>query len=56
MSPMKQKKTFVIEIIDQQHATWQGTVEWIDGQKKESFRSALELLTLIGSAVDKKEK
>lgn len=34
---MKQTKTgnnFVISIKHQQHETWQGTIQWIEGQKK----------------------
>lgn len=40
----------MVQILDTQHATWQGTVTWIDTGRKESFRSALELLRLIDSA------
>ncbi len=40
----------MVQILDTQHATWQGTVTWIDTGRKEPFRSALELLRLIDSA------
>ena len=45
------KQTFVVEVIDQQNASWQGTVNWINTGKKETFRSALELIRLIDSAL-----
>ena len=45
------KQTFVIDIMDQQNASWQGSVKWINTGKQENFRSALELLRLIDSAL-----
>ena len=50
------KKVFVINIIDRQNATWQGTVNWADGQKTVPFRSALELLHLIDSSLPEQSK
>ena len=50
------EETFVVKIKQSQHATWQGSVDWIsqDGkQKSQFFRSALELICLIDSAVDR---
>lgn len=44
-------ETFVIKVINTQNATWQGTVTWTDGKRTESFRSALELIKLIDSAL-----
>ena len=46
--------TFVIRVQYRQHASWQGEVTWIDGQKKEYFRSALELVRLIDGALCEK--
>lgn len=48
---MRQDKTFVIQIKDTQASTWQGTVVWVEKEKKEIFRSALELMKLLDSAV-----
>ena len=45
-------ETFVIKVMNNQNATWQGTVTWTDGQRTESFRSALELIKLIDSALE----
>jgi len=44
--------TFVIKILNNQNSTWQGTVNWVDKQKVQNFRSALELLKLIDGALD----
>ena len=47
--------SFVIEVKSQENYTWQGTITWVEGKKKENFRSALELMKLIGSTLGKKE-
>ena len=44
-------KTFVIEIKDTQNATWQGTITWTQENKKVAFRSSLELMRLLDSAI-----
>lgn len=46
------KGTFVVQIQYRQHATWQGKVLWAEKNKSIQFRSALELLKLIDSALD----
>ena len=46
--------TFLIRVKYRQNSSWQGEVTWVDGQKKEYFRSALELVKLIDSALDGK--
>lgn len=48
----KNTGTFVIKILDRQNSTWQGSVSWIDEQREQYFRSALELLKLIDGALD----
>ena len=48
---MKKKQTFIIEISDIQNQSCQGQIEWVQGQKKQSFRSVMELLRLMDSAV-----
>ena len=52
---MRQKggaDTFVVQILNTQNASWQGTVTWTDGKRRESFRSELELIKLIDSAAE----
>lgn len=48
---MNKKQTFILEISDTQNQSWQGKLEWVQGRKKESFRSVLELLRLLDSVV-----
>ena len=50
------KQTFVVEVVDQQNASWQGSVNWVNTGKKEHFRSALELIRLIDSALESEKK
>ena len=45
------KATFVLRILFRQNASWQGSVKWVEGNREESFRSVLELLFLIDSAI-----
>lgn len=45
------RETFVVQILNTQNATWQGTVTWTDGRRSENFRSALELIRLMDSAL-----
>ena len=44
--------TFIIEIKSCQNETWQGSVSWVEGKKQQPFRSALELLKLMDSAME----
>lgn len=52
---MKRKHTFIVEISDTRNQSWQGNVEWVQGQKEQPFRSVLELLKLIESALHEEE-
>lgn len=44
--------TFVVRVDYCENYTWQGEVHWVDKGEKKRFRSALELLQLIESALD----
>lgn len=46
------RQSFIINILQQQNASWQGTITWIDENKTQNFRSALELIRLIDSTMD----
>lgn len=52
--------TFIVKIISQQKSTWQGSVTWVDEQKTQNFRSALELIKMLdeamGTGKDSEEK
>ena len=43
--------TFAVRILFRQNASWQGTVSWVEGKQEKNFRSALELLKSIDSAL-----
>jgi len=45
------KATFNIEILFRHNASWQGTITWIEEGKKQNFRSVLELIQLMNSAL-----
>lgn len=48
---LEQKATFVVRVQQRQNSTWQGTVSWVDAKAQLHFRSTLELLGLIDSAL-----
>ena len=55
-APIRRRRgTFLLNIYDRQNATWQGTISWVDKNEKQQFRSALELIKLIESALDEAE-
>ncbi len=45
------RQDFIISISHQQNSTWQGTVTWINKNKSQNFRSALELIRMIDSTL-----
>ena len=47
--------TFILRLIFRQHTTWQGTVTWLEGQGEQNFRSVLELIILMNSALSEAE-
>lgn len=47
--------TFTIRILFRQNASWQGSVAWLEGKMEESFRSVLELILLMDSAMRETE-
>lgn len=49
------RETFVIQPMFDQNHTIQGVVHWSEGRQKKNFRSFLELLTLLMSAVGKQD-
>jgi len=52
---MGKKGTFVVHVMYRQNATWQGEVVWTENGEVRKFRSALELLKLMDSAMDSNE-
>ena len=47
--------TFAVRVIFRQNASWQGSVTWLEGGREESFRSVLELVLLMDSALESTE-
>lgn len=48
--------TFIVEVKGTANSSWQGVLTWVDGQKKQSFRSTLELLRLLDSTIDMEDE
>ena len=49
------KAKFVVYVQYRQNATWQGTIQWVDENKTQRFRSALEMLKLMDEALGETE-
>ena len=45
------KGTFEISVKFTQNSTWQGQIHWVEENKKQNFRSALEMLKLMDEAL-----
>ena len=50
------RQTFVIDILRQENASWQGSITWVQKKKKEYFRSTLEMIHLIDSTLEYEKK
>ena len=48
--------TFVVKIFFRQHTSWQGTITWQEGCGEQAFRSVLELILLMDSALSSRWK
>ena len=46
------KATFVIKILYREHSTWQGVICWRETGEKQAFRSFLEMIILMASALE----
>ena len=52
----RKNQTFIIEIKGTENQAWQGCITWTDTNKKECFRSALEMIKLIDSTLNENEE
>lgn len=43
--------TFVVKILFRQHTSWQGSITWLEEKSEQTFRSVLELILLMDSAL-----
>ena len=50
--PMGERGTFLVKVLFRQNNSWQGEVIWAEANERRNFRSALELIKLIDSAID----
>lgn len=55
-SPPGAKATFRLQIHFRQHTSWQGVLLWAEKNMVQSFRSVLELILLIDSALRSMER
>lgn len=55
-SKLGKKGTFAVQILFRRNASWQGTVTWLEKNMTQNFRSVLELLILLNSALEEKYK
>ena len=44
--------TFLIKILFREHSTWQGVIRWRETGEKQAFRSFMELVLLMASALE----
>ncbi len=52
---MRKRETFVIHILNQENATWQGQVVWLDGKQTKPFRSMLELIKMMDGVLEERQ-
>ena len=45
----------MVHIVNQENATWQGQVNWLDKNVTMNFRSMLELIKLMDTAMESTE-
>ncbi len=51
----KKTGTFVINVMRQENATWQGEITWAEKNTKKKFRSTLELIKMMDQALSNEE-
>ena len=51
-----EKATFEVRVLFRQHTSWQGVIIWLERNAEQSFRSVLELVLLMDSALREKEE
>ncbi len=48
--------TFAVRVMFRQNASWQGSITWLETGREQSFRSVLELILLMDSALGGTER
>ena len=54
--PKGERSTFELRILFRQHTSWQGVLFWKEQHREQSFRSVLELILLMDSALREQEE
>ncbi len=49
------QSSFFVRVRFRQNVSWQGEVQWMEGEKTKSFRSLLELIMLMHGAMEEGE-
>jgi len=49
--PKGNRATFELQILFCQHSSWQGAILWKEQRRRQNFRSVLELISLLDSAL-----
>lgn len=52
---MQRKETFVVHINSHENATWHGQITWLNGNETKGFRSMLEMIKLMDTALNQEE-
>ena len=52
----KKEATFVVHVNKCENDSWQGQITWADRDERINFRSAMELITLMDTALDSSEE
>ncbi|MDY3224876.1 MAG: hypothetical protein SOW84_03245 [Candidatus Faecousia sp.] len=50
-TPLGRAATFALQVRFRQHASWQGELTWLEKDNSQSFRSVLEVISLLESAM-----
>ena len=50
-----QLATFTLQVLFRQHTSWQGVVTWMEKRMEQSYRSVMELILLMDSALRQAE-
>ena len=51
MGKQADSATFIVSVKKMENATWQGQIVWADENRKQHFRSLLEMLRLMDGAL-----
>ena len=51
-----QMATFTLQVLFRQHTSWQGVITWMEERMEQSFRSVMELILLMDSALRPNEE